>query len=283
MLYRLNRLFHPQSKRTLVVAIDHALFNNAAFLAGIENMQTVVQTLAESNPDAMLLSPGEAVHLQRVPGRNKPALMLRADTANFYNDVLPSSKLFCEAYESVVEMAVRLDAACILLNLLQVDDHPEMLNQCVRNILKAKNTCDRYGMPMGVEPLSFKKTNDGGMVGDLNPARVVTLARMAAELGADLIKTDSTDPEEEFHRVIEAASGVPVTVRGGGRATDKEILEHTEKLVKQNVAGLIFGRNIIQHSDPMGMTRALQAVLHENQTASAAMSHIRTEAAAGAR
>ncbi|MBX9573665.1 MAG: hypothetical protein K2X77_32500 [Candidatus Obscuribacterales bacterium] len=282
MMYRLNRLFHPQSKRTLVVAVDHALFNNAAFLSGIENMEKVVQTLVDANPDAILLSPGEAVHLQKVAGRAKPALMLRADTANFYNDVLPSSRLFCEAYERVVEMAVRLDAACILLNLLQVEDYPDMLNQCVRNILKAKNECDRYGMPMGVEPLSFKKTKNG-MEGDLDPAKVVTLARMAAELGADLIKTDSTEPEEEFHRVIEAASGVPVTVRGGGRASDKEVLEHTEKLVGQNVAGIIYGRNVIQHNDPKGMTRALQAVLHEGQTAKAAISHIRSEVGAGAR
>lgn len=106
---------------------------------------------------------------------------------------------------------------------------------------------------------------------------------MAAELGADLIKTDSTEPEEEFHRVIEAASGVPVTVRGGGRASDKEVLEHTEKLVGQNVAGIIYGRNVIQHNDPKGMTRALQAVLHEGQTAKAAISHIRSEVGAGAR
>lgn len=222
----------------------------------------------------------QAPHLQKVGGRNKPALMLRADTANFYNDVLPSSRLFCEAYEEIVELAVRLDAACILLNLLQVDDYPEMLNQCVRNILKVKNQCDRYGMPLGIEPLSFKKTNKGGMVGDLNPARVVTLARMAAELGADIIKTDSTDPEEEFHRVIEAASGVPVCVRGGGRASDKEVLEHTEKLVAQGVAGIIYGRNVIQHKDPKGMTRALHAVLHDGDSATSAIKHIREEVGA---
>ena len=150
MHYRLNRLFHPESKRTLIVAIDHALFNNAAFLDGIENMDKVVRTLAEANPDAMLLSPGEAPHLQKLPGRLKPALMLRADTANFYNDVLPSSRLFCQAYEDAVELAVRLDAACILLNLLQVDEFPEMLEQCVHNILRLKNICERYGMPMGI-------------------------------------------------------------------------------------------------------------------------------------
>lgn len=279
MLYRLNRLFHPTSKRTFVVAIDHALFNNAAFLEGIENMEQVVATLSDANPDAMLLSPGEATHLQKLPGRNKPALMLRADTANFYNDVLPSSKLFCEAYEEAVEVAVRLDAACILLNLLQVDEYPEMLHQCVRNILRLKNVCDRYGMPMGIEPLSFKRTKDG-MVGDGNPDRVVTLARMAAELGADIIKTDSTEPEEEFHRVIEAASGVPVCVRGGGRASNIEVLQHTEKLVAQGVAGIIYGRNIIQHSDPKGMTQALQAVLHNGETASSAMKYIKEPVAA---
>ncbi len=278
MLYRLNRLFHPKSKRTFVVAVDHALFNNAAFLEGIENMEKTIAALADANPDAILLSPGEAPHLQKIPGGNKPALMMRADTANFYNDVLPSSKLFCEAYEEAVEMAVRLDAACILLNLLQVDDYPEMLNQCVRNILRLKNICDRYGMPMGIEPLSFKRSKDG-MVGDGSPARVVTLARMAAELGADLIKTDSTEPEEEFHRVIEAASGVPVTVRGGGRASDQEVLAHTEKLVGQGVAGIIYGRNIIQHQDPKGMTQALQAILHNEETAASAIKYIKKEVA----
>ena len=279
MLYRLNRLFHPTSRRTLVVAVDHALFNNAAFLEGIENMEQTVAALADANPDGVLLSPGEAPHLQKLPGRNKPALMLRADTANFYNDVLPTSKLFCQAYEEAVEVAVRLDAACILLNLLQVDEFPEMLQHCVKNILKLKNVCDRYGMPMGIEPLSFKRTSKG-MVGDGDPARVVTLARMAAELGADIIKTDSTDPEDEFHRVIEAASGVPVTVRGGSKASSREVLEHTEKLVAQGVAGIVYGRNIIQHADPKGMTQALQAVLHHGETASSAMKYVREGAAA---
>lgn len=271
MLYRLNRLFHPKSKRTLVVAADHALFNNEAFLEGIEDMEKTVGVIADANPDGVLLSPGEAPHLQRVPGRDKPALMLRADTANFYNDVMPTSKLFCEAYEGAVEIALRLDAACILLNLLQIEDHPEMLNQCVRNILKLKNECSRYGMPMGIEPLSFKKMNDGSLVGDGNTARVATLARMAAELGADLIKTDSSEPEEEFHKVIEAARGVPVTVRGGGRASNKEVLEHTEKLVAQGIAGIVYGRNVIQHKDPKGMTQALQAVLHDGATAATAL------------
>jgi len=271
--FRLERLFSPSSGKTLIVAIDHALFNNTAFLPGIEDMQKSVAKVAAASPDGVLLSVGEAPHLQRLPGRSKPGLMLRVDPANFYNNALPSAQLHCRVFENAVEIALRLDAACVLLNLLQIDDHPEMLNQCVNNILKVKNDCDRYGMPLGIEPLSFKRTKDG-FEGDGDPDRVTTLARMAAELGADIIKTDSTEPEEEFHRVVEAASGVPVTVRGGSKASDKEVLEHTERLARQGVAGLIYGRNIIQHDNSGAMTRALQAVLHEGVSAGDALAEL---------
>ncbi len=268
--YRLERLFHPQSRRTLIVAIDHALFNNTAFLPGIENMAESVRKVAAANADGVLLSVGEAPHLQRLPGRGKPGLMLRVDPANFYNNEAPVSRLHCRVFDHAVEIAVRLDAACVLLNLLQIDEHPEMLSQCVENILRIKNDCDRYGMPLGIEPLSFKKTPEG-YIGDGDPARVATLARMAAELGADIIKTDSTEPEEEFHRVVEAASGVPITVRGGSKASDEAVLHHTERLVKQGVAGLIYGRNVIQHAHPEKMVAALKAVLHEGYSAESAL------------
>ncbi|MDI6024649.1 aldolase [Corticibacterium sp. UT-5YL-CI-8] len=272
--YRLQRLFDPTSKRALIVAIDHALFNNNAFLPGIENMAESVTKVAGADADGILLSVGEAPHLQKLPGRGKPGLLLRVDPANFYNTIAPVSRLHCRAYDNAVEIALRLDAACILLNLLQIDDHPEMLNQCVENILRVKNDCDRYGMPMAIEPLSFKTSKDG-YIGDGNPQRVTTLARMAAELGADLIKTDATEPEEEFHRVIEAASGVPVTVRGGSKASDREVFEHTERLVAQGVAGLIYGRNIIQHEKPSAMTRALKGILHDGKTADEALEMLR--------
>ncbi|WP_453960679.1 class I fructose-bisphosphate aldolase [Amorphus suaedae] len=246
----------------------------------MENMPKIVGTVAEAGADGVLLSVGEAPHLQRLPGRAKPGLMLRVDPANFYNTELPVSHLHCRVFDNAVEIALRLDAACILLNLLDIDGHPEMLNQCVENVLRVKSDCDRYGMPLGIEPLSFRKTADG-YVGDGNPQRVTTLARMAAELGADIIKTDSTEPEEEFHLVVEAASGVPVTVRGGSKASDLEVLEHTERLVAQGVAGLIYGRNVIQHENPAAMTRSLQAILHGGMSAKEALKQLNADKQAG--
>lgn len=66
--------------------------------------------------------------------------------------------------------------------------------------------------------------------------------------------------------VVQIASPKPILVRGGGRAPDREILERTHELMKQGVKGIVYGRNVIQHPNPSGMTRALMAIVHENKT-----------------
>ncbi|PJF25029.1 MAG: aldolase, partial [Phototrophicales bacterium] len=88
--YRLNRLFAPDGK-CFDVAVDHGFFGERAFLDGIENIAQVVRTLVDAAPDAIQLSIGSARHLQAIPGRHKPALVLRTDIANVYGKELPAS------------------------------------------------------------------------------------------------------------------------------------------------------------------------------------------------
>jgi len=90
--------------------------------------------------------------------------------------------------------------------------------------------------------------------------------RQAIELGADVIKADPTDDVGVYHKVIETAAGVPVLVRGGGRVSDREIMERTKGLLEQGASGIVYGRNVIQHPDPGAMVRALQAVVHADAT-----------------
>src|SRR5882757_1645318 len=89
---RLNRLFNAKSGRCFDVAVDHGFFNQPGFLQGIEDMRKVVATLVEAGPDAIQLTLGMARHLQSLPGRQKPSLVLRTDVANIYGKELPSSR-----------------------------------------------------------------------------------------------------------------------------------------------------------------------------------------------
>jgi DhnA family fructose-bisphosphate aldolase class Ia len=269
--YRLNRLFNPKSNRCFDVAVDHGFFNELAFLSGIENMESAVRILAEAAPDAIQLTVGQAPLLQELAGRHKPSLVLRTDVANVYGRELPRH-LFSRMIANPVLQALRLDAACVVLNLFRIPDQPEINDQCIQNILTIKPECDRYGMPLMIEPLVFRPNSQaGGYMVDGDPEKIVPLVRQAVELGADIIKADPTDDVQAYHHVIKIAGRIPVLVRGGGKASDDEILARTYELIRQGAAGIVYGRNVIQHENPAGITRALMAIVHDGATPNEAM------------
>ncbi len=268
--YRLNLLFNPKSNRCFDVAVDHGFFNERGFLTGIENLDACVRTLAAAAPDAIQLTIGQAELLQKIPGKQKPALVLRTDVANVYGRELPGT-LFSRMIGNAVEQAVRLDAACVVVNLFQIPGAPEVTDQCMENILRIKPDCERFAMPLMIEPLVFKPNAEaGGYMVDGDLEKILPLVRQAVELGADIIKADPTDDVRVYHKVIEIAGRIPVLVRGGGKAADGEILKRTEALIQQGASGIVYGRNIIQHKNPAGMTRALMAIVHDGATAESA-------------
>lgn len=272
--YRLNRLFNSRSNRCFDVAVDHGFFNQPGFLHGIEDMGSVVKTLVDAGPDAIQLTVGQARHLQEISGREKPSLVLRTDVANIYGKELPDTA-FSQMLEETMLQAVRLDAACVCVNLFQIPGAPEVHAQCIENILKLKPEADFYGMPMMVEPLVFQPNAKGGgyMVnGDVT--QISYLVRQAVELGADIVKADPTDDVSLYHQVVKVASGIPVLVRGGGKVSDREILERTGGLLEQGAAGIVYGRNVIQHDNPRGIVAALMAMVHDNADVDTALAMI---------
>lgn len=266
---RMNRLF-ANSGKCFDVAIDHGFFNELSFLGGIESMDKAIETIVAANPDAIQLSVGQAEVLQKIKGKQKPSLVLRTDVANVYGTQLPKT-LFSKMIQNPVEQALRLDAACVVVNLLMLPNQPELHGECIDNILRIKPECDRYGMPLMIEPLVMMSNDKKGgyMVdGDLN--KILPLVRQARELGADIIKADPCDDVAQYHKVVEIA-GVPVLPRGGGRAPDREIFERTSALIKQGAAGIVYGRNVIQHPKPKQMTEAFMAIVHKGASVEEAL------------
>jgi class I fructose-bisphosphate aldolase len=262
--YRLNRLFNGTSGRCLDVAVDHGFAGEAEFLAGIEDMKAAVARLVEAGPDAIQLTVGQAHLLQSRPGRDKPALVLRCDTANVYGQRQPE-RAFSVLIDDPVGQAIRLDAACAVVNLFDIPGADDLRRAGIENVSRLKGSCESAGMPLMVEPLVMKPAAGGGYTVDGDVEKIAALVRQAVELGADIIKADPTDDLSEYHRVVEVA-GVPVLVRGGGRVSDEEILARTHTVLGQGAAGIVYGRNIIQHPSPVDITRALMAVVHDDWT-----------------
>ncbi len=263
---RLKRLLGADG-RCFDVAVDHGSFNERSFLYGIEDMRRAVAMIVEARPDAIQLSPGLAPLLQEADGKYRPALVLRADVTNAYGQG-ESRAFFSRLTGEAIEQAIALDAACIVVNLLLLPDQPELHEQCVENICRLRPQCIRYGMPLMVETLVMRPAEEGkGYTADGNLDKIMPLVRQAVELGANLIKADPCDDMSLYGKVIEAASGCPVLVRGGSKVSDKELVLRTYQAMHLGAAGIVYGRNVIQHEHPLRMVHALMAIVHEGATA----------------
>ncbi|MBZ0280396.1 MAG: aldolase [Anaerolineae bacterium] len=263
---RLKRMFN-ESGKCLDVAIDHGVFNEYSFLNGLENVDAVVNQLVKANPDAIQMNYGQTDVLQAIPGKNKPALVMRVDVGNPYNPTTHKymfNRLQNED-EPILE-AIRVDASCVVVNLLLLPDEPELHYQTISNIARVRGACEKYGMPLMIEPLVMQvNSNNGGYQVDGDKNKLVPLVRQARELGADIIKADPTDNPEDYHEVIQAAR-CPVLVRGGGKADLKWVLERSYAFLQQGAHGLVYGRNIYQHPNPSQVVQALMAMIHQNAT-----------------
>ncbi|ARS68898.1 aldolase [Sinorhizobium meliloti] len=260
---RMNRLFNRG--RCLDVAIDHGVCNEPSFLSGLENMETVVKALTAAAPDAIQMNYGQADLLQDLPGKDKPALVMRIDMGNPYNRIRHRDMWAVLQNEAEPLIgALAMDAACVVVNLFMLPDEPDLFRQCVQNIARVRADCDKYRMPLMIEPLVMQPvTEHGGYMVDGDADKIVTLTRLAREMGADIVKADPTNDVDEFHRVVEAAR-CPVLVRGGGKEDLRSVLDKSAALMKQGAMGIVYGRNIYQHSNPKAVVRALMAIVHDN-------------------
>ncbi|MCM4164622.1 MULTISPECIES: class I fructose-bisphosphate aldolase [unclassified Arenibacter] len=268
---RLKRMFN-ESGKCLDVAIDHGIFNEYSFLDGLENVEKVIGQLVLAGPDAIQTNYGQSDILQNIPGKDKPALVMRVDVGNPYNAEV--HKVMYSALQNENEPileALKMDAACVVCNLLLLPGEPDLHRLSIKNISKIRSECDKYGMPLMIEPLVMK-SNDvrGGYQVDGNKKLIVPLVRQARELGADIIKADPTEHVEDYHEVVEAAR-CPVLVRGGGKEELNEIFIKSYGFLQQGTKGLVYGRNIYQHPNPAQIVKAFMAMIHNNATPEEAM------------
>ncbi|MBD9643041.1 aldolase [Pantoea sp. PNT02] len=266
---RMQRLF--QHGKCLDVAIDHGIANEPDFLIGLENIEGVMDNLIAAQPDAIQVNYGQADLLQRVAGR-KPALVMRTDVGNAYN-AARHREMWAVLHnpDEPILAALQMDAAAVVVNLYLIPDEPGIFRMCVENIGRLRQACDRYAMPLMIEPLVMAPAGQGAAYGSLGDVeKIVPLVRLARELGADIIKADPTENVEDFHRVVEAAR-CPTLVRGGGKGELAGVLTKSAALMAQGASGMVYGRNVYQHDNPSRVVKALMAIIHQGASGADAL------------
>ncbi|TDA25661.1 MAG: fructose-bisphosphate aldolase, partial [Archaeoglobi archaeon] len=131
--------------------------------------------------------------------------------------------------------------------------------------------CQEWGMPL----LAMMYPR-GEKINQFDPKAVALAARVGAELGADIVKTNFTGDVESFRKVVEGCP-VPVVIAGGPKMSSvEELLQMVRMAMDAGASGVAIGRNIFQAENPTKMTRAIAMIVHENADVKTALEYLRS-------
>lgn len=262
-LQRFNRILNPKDGRAVCVAADHGWMSD--FTPNVVELRRIVGQVVEGGADAILMSYGQATRLGHLlRGRNAPALLVRADWMNLPRlggtnvaNAVPQQELRYLAI-SRAQDALDMGASGITIYLfLGYNDDIEATN--LEECAVFAQECRRIGLVCIIEPLAV-----GASVTGANIVDILTLgARMAVEVGADMLKIPYTGDVASFRRLVNAA-GVPTLVLGGARSKrNRDALDLVAEGLEAGAAGTVFGRNVTKAPDPAQMVRDLCAIVHD--------------------
>jgi putative autoinducer-2 (AI-2) aldolase len=239
---RMARILKPDTGRTVMLAVDHGYFLGP--MSGLEEPgKTIVPLLPHA--DSLMLTRG--VLRRCVPPQSDVPVVLRISGGT---SIL--RELSGEGLTVAIEDAVRLNATAITMSIF-VGSEGE--RETLLNLAKAVDAGEKCGIPvLAVTAVGKDMARD---------ARYLGLAcRIAAELGAHMVKTYHCEGFEEVVR----STPVPVVIAGGKKLPEREAIELAWKAVRDGAKGVDMGRNVFQSDCPVGMIRAVRAVVHEDAT-----------------
>ena len=250
-IMRKYRILRKSTGNAVIVAMDHGGF--AGPMPGIEKPGETIKKVIEGGADAMLLNAGIIEKFADVIA-GQIGVIMRIDVGGtIFN---PSEDRRNIMYNSI-ESAVKLGADGVI-TMGYIGSKYEVENMAV--LAAVIEEAREFGLVSVAEMWP-----SGPKVPDSRDVKAIKVgARVAAELGADLIKTFYTGSKESFKEVTESCP-VPVLILGGPkRATLKEVFEDIKNAMDAGAHGVIFGRNIWQAKDPVKMVKAISMIVHEN-------------------
>lgn len=242
---RMGRIFAPDGK-SVFAAVDHA-----AYISPSPPLGRTMHDIADGGPDGVLAT----WHIAReyADAFARTGLVLRIDGGTTELGGFPEGDVSTLLYQ--VEDAVRIgaDSVVLLVFIGQHDEHRSLtrLGQVVRE-------AEQYGLPVMAEVIP----GGWGRAVEWNIENVALGARIAAEFGADIVKTVSPTAPEEFARVVEACP-VPVVALGGPKTnSEDDVVALAAGVTAAGAAGVAFGRNVWGSPDPAALIRRLSQAVH---------------------
>lgn len=237
---RMARIIKPRTGRTVMLAVDHGYF-----LGPTSGLEVPARTIKPLLPyaDSLMLTRG-VLRSSVPPGTDIP-IVLRVSGGTS----ILSKDLSNEGITTSLREALRLNVCAVALSIFVGSEHER---ETLLSLSELVNQAEEYGIPvLAVTAVGREMTRD---------VRYLSLCcRIAAELGAHFVKTYFC---EDFEQVVESCP-VPIVIAGGKKTLEQDALQLAHNAVSHGAVGVDMGRNIFQSKNPVGMIKAVKAIVHK--------------------
>ena len=239
MKNRFSRIIKPKSGHCVMLAIDHGYFGN---------IPGQLKCFDDLNPlfeyaDALMLTRGMLRNC--VPAEINVPIVLRVSAG-----ASMLKELSNEEINVTIDDAIRLNVSALTCSIFVGGEYEK---QSILNLSKLVNWGQEYGIPtLAVTAVGREMVRDARYLG--------MASRMAAEMGATFVKTYYCENFEEVTGICPA----PIVIAGGQKIDERDALQMAKNAIDKGAVGVDMGRNIFQSDKPIGMIKAVRAIVHEN-------------------
>ncbi len=247
---RLSRLFNKKSGNSVMVAMDHGAVIGP--VKGIIDPAKTVSLLAKEKPETFFMPVGIIKKVYKSYIENDIPFIAAIDSCTFMS---PEPDYFMVS--DTVEHAMRYGATAVSAHILV---GPKRTSDMMKGLASIACECDNLGMPLLAIMYPW------GFDNNFDVKYVKWASRIAAELGADLVKTFYTGSKETYLEVVDS-SPLPVLLSGGDKTDNPlDFLSVLKTCIDCGAKGVAVGRNVWQADDPARMLQAIKKVVHEGMT-----------------
>ena len=243
MKNRLSKVISPKTGKTVMLAVDHGYFQGPT--TGLREFKKGVESLIP-HADCLFITRGMLRNCVD-PETKIPVFLRVSGGPSVLKDDLSDEHITTSMTE-----ALRLNAVGVGMSIF-VGGVNE--SRTISNLGKLVNEAEVHNMPvLAITAVGKEMARDERYLG--------LACRMAAEQGAHIVKTYYC---ENFKEVVKACP-VPIVIAGGKKIPEKDALQMARNAIDDGAVGVDMGRNIFQSENPVGMIKAVRAVVHENAT-----------------
>lgn len=246
---RLKRLFKNFGK-ILIVPMDHGI--TIGPIEGLKNMSEIVKRVSSGGADAVVVHKGLVEQITDSLGSEGCQLIvhLSGSTSN-----APDANR--KELVASVEHAIRIGATAVSVH---VNLGSAFESEMLRDLGKTAEECEKWGIPL----LAMMYVRDGSKESEYNASKIMHAARVAEELGADIIKVNYSGSPESFEEVTSSIAK-PVVIAGGPKmSSTSELLTMLADAVSAGAKGVAIGRNIFQDPYPERLVSSIRQILDKN-------------------